>query len=260
MTSPTGRIILFVSMIATPIKTSIFIENSSLFDFITTHIPTLQTQSIIVITSKIVGLSQGRTKPATTVEDKHDLIRKEADWYIDDTISQYGVILTIKNNILIASAGIDESNANQKLIMWPTNLPTVTEELWIQLKKYYNTNHLGILITDSRITPMRWGTIGVGLSWCGFSPLNNYINTPDIFGRKLRMTKASILDGLAASAVLVMGEGNEQTPLAVIEDVPFVTFTTTPPTEEDIKNLCIEREDDLFSPILTAAPWKKGGI
>lgn len=37
------------------------------------------------------------------------------------------------------------------------------------------------------------------------------------------MTKANIRDGMAA-AVLVMGEADEQTPLAVIEHVPFVAF------------------------------------
>jgi F420-0:gamma-glutamyl ligase len=38
------------------------------------------------------------------------------------------------------------------------------------------------------------------------------------------MTKVNVADALAAAAVLVMGEGSEQTPLVVIGDVPFVTF------------------------------------
>lgn len=246
-------------MIVRPIKTSQFLENQSLIECITHSIPTIKENSIIVITSKIVSLSQGKTKKFHSKAEKINIIKEESDWYIHETESQYGVILTIKDNTLIANAGIDESNANDKLILWPDNLDRITNTLWSDLKKHYNLNHLGIIITDSRITPMRWGTIGVGLNWCGFKPLHNYIGTPDIYGRTLRMTKASHLDGLAATAVLVMGEGNEQTPLAIIEDIPFVQFCNTPTTQQERESLCIEKENDMYSPILTAAKWQKGG-
>ena len=47
-------------MIIFPIKTRIFKANGSLADFIISEIPKLKNKSILVVTSKIVALSQGR--------------------------------------------------------------------------------------------------------------------------------------------------------------------------------------------------------
>ena len=73
------------------------------------------------------------------------------------------------------------------------------------------------------------------------------------------MTKSSVLDGLAASAVLAMGEGNEQTPLVVIRDANFVVFNDTPPSSGDIEALIIDRNDDIYAPLVNSPKWKKGG-
>ncbi len=56
-----------------------------------------------------------------------------------------------------------------------------------------------------------------------------------------------------------MGEGNEQTPLAVIKNIPFVQFQDRNPTEEELDELKISLDDDLYAPLLKAVKWKKGG-
>src|SRR2546423_20425 len=81
---------------------------------------------------------------------------------------------------------------------------------------------LGIIVTDSRVVPLRWGIIGIALSWCGFEALKDYSGQPDIFGRLMKFEKTSLIDSLATAATVTTGEGNEQKPLAVIEDLPFV--------------------------------------
>jgi F420-0:gamma-glutamyl ligase len=83
--------------------------------------------------------------------------------------------------------------------------------------------------------------------------LKNYIGTKDIFSRKLIHTQANIAEGLAAAAVLVMGEGDECTPVAIIEDVPFVEFTDRPNIIDTIA-----LEADIYAPMLTKVEWKKG--
>ena len=55
-----------------------------------------------------------------------------------------------------------------------------------------------------------------------------------------------------------MGEGNEQTPLATIEDVPFVKFQSRNPTKNELNELNILFEDDLYAPLLKSINWKKG--
>jgi F420-0:gamma-glutamyl ligase len=73
------------------------------------------------------------------------------------------------------------------------------------------------------------------------------------------MTKANVPDALAAAAVLLMGEANEQTPLAIISDIPFVRFQQREPSDNELAALFIETEDDLYAPLLQAVPWQRGG-
>jgi F420-0:gamma-glutamyl ligase len=98
----------------------------------------------------------------------------------------------------------------------------------------------------------------VSIAHSGFAALNNYIGKPDIFGRIMQMTKANVADALAESAVAVMGEGSEQTPLALIEDLPFVRFQKRNPTPNELNALSISMDNDLYAPLLTRGPWKKG--
>jgi len=245
-------------MIVTSIHTTPVKSGDQLIPLFDVHIKTFQEESILVITSKIISITQGRTKTHKQVVDTSDLIADESSHYIEPSNSKYGITLSITRNTLIPNAGIDESNGNGEYILWPENPFEVASTVWQYLKKRFSLTHVGVLITDSTTSPMRWGTRGVGLSWCGFEPLNSYIGTPDIFGRPLHATKASIIDGLAAAAVVVMGEGNEQTPMATIQDVPFVRFTDMPPVQNEIDSLLIDPIDDLYAPLITAVSWKKG--
>jgi len=47
----------------------------------------------------------------------------------------------------------------------------------------------------------------------------------------------NVADALAAAAVLLMGEGKEQTPLAVLTDLPFVTFQDHNPSPAELAAL-----------------------
>jgi len=241
-------------------KTKAVVKGDNLHEVIDHALPALNNGDIVIITSKIVSICQGRIVPAGTDEEKFALIRKEAQYIIEnDATRKYHLALTVANNTLIPNSGIDESNGNSYYILWPSDPMNAAQEVWKYLKAKHNIETLGVLITDSHTTPLRWGTTGIGIAWCGFDALNNYIGVPDIFGRPMAVTKANIMDGLAAAAVVVMGEGSEQTPLAVIKNVPFVRFQKNPPTQEEKDALPISLDDDIYSPILTPAPWEKGG-
>lgn len=247
-------------MIVTPIKTEPIVASADLHSILDAALPTLSDNTVIVITSKIVSICEGRLIPHDQVDSELALIHKESDMYVDDDPARnYGITLTLNQGILIANAGIDESNGNNAYILWPKNPFESAQKIWEYLRKKYGVNNLGIIIADSRVTPLRWGTTGIGMAWCGFEPLKNYIGTPDIFGHDLRVTKQSILDGLTSAANVVMGEGNEQTPIVSISDVPFVTFVDHPPTAEERKQMNITLDTDIFAPLLSTASWKKGG-
>jgi len=240
-------------------KTKKIRPGDNLYRIFDSSLPQLTEKSVVVITSKIVALCENRVVSPQELHKKNELVPREADYYIEPKYNQYGFYLTIKNGVLVAQAGIDASNAAGKLVLWPKDAQKSVETIWKHLRKKFQLKHLGILITDSRLSPLRWGTTGVTIGYCGFAALNDYRGQPDIFGRPLKYTQTAVADGLAASAVLVMGEGNEQTPLAVVTDIPFVKFQLRIPTEGEIKKLRISLEKDVFSPFLNSPLWKRGG-
>ena len=167
--------------------------------------------------------------------------------------------MTLKNNILIPNAGIDESNGSGNYILWPANPQRSANQIRRYLGKRFGLMEIGVIVTDSKTTPLRWGTTGISLAYSGIRPLNNYIGKPDIDGRKMEATKANIIDGLAAAAVLVIGEGREQTPMAMLEDIPFVNFISRNPPKRELDSLNIDIEDDLYGELLNSVSWQKGG-
>lgn len=233
-------------------------QDKDLFAILDTYLSNFSEGSILAITSKIVAISQGDVAPIGTV-DKQALIEQEAEYFLPPATNRYGVTLTIKAGLLIPNAGIDESNGNGYHILWPRQPQQTANALRAYLCRRFNIQHAGVLITDSNVTPLRMGVTGVALAHSGFLALNNYIGVPDLFDRPLRMTQANLADAMATTAVLLMGEGNEQTPLAVIQDAGFVTFQPRDPTTEELEQLHIAREDDLYGALLTNAAWQKGG-
>ena len=216
-------------------------------------------KSIVVVASKVVAIHQGRCVKIEEGVERDKLARQEAEWYVDrDIVPGEHIMFTIKNQTIIASAGIDKSNANGYFILWPDNPNRAAKEIYNFLKKEYKTKNLGVVVSDSHVTPMRRGVIGVAIGHYGFNPLRNYIGKPDIFGEKLKVTLTNVAESLAVAAVVVMGEGKEQTPLALISDVSWVEFTED---EKKIwnKELKISMKEDLFAPMLEKVEWKKGG-
>lgn len=223
-------------------------------------IPTLKEKSIVAITSKVISIGEGRCIPINTAGDKDTLIIKEADQYLPRVSPFNWVMHTIKNNLFIPTAGIDESNAEGHYVLWPRNPKRTAKELWRWLRRMYHVRDLGVVITDSHTIPLRRGVMGISLAHFGFSPLNDYRGKPDIFGRELKMTQTDVADGLAASAVLVMGEGSERTPLAVITEVPFVQFCEKPRiSRKPFSSFEIRTKDDLYYPLFAHLKWRKGG-
>jgi len=119
-------------------------------------------------------------------------------------------------------------------------------------------SEVGVIISDSTSRPLRRGITGIVLAHSGFLALKNYVGKPDLFDRPFNLSQADIAGGLAASAVLQMGEGNEQTPIAILSDLPFVQFQDRNPNNDELNEINLTLEDDLFAPFLTVVKWEKG--
>lgn len=220
----------------TPVQTAIFEPCQNLPAFIARHLPSVKEGSIIAVSSKVAGLWEGRTAP---LKDKEKLIKKESSFALKTALCYF----TIKDGMVMTNAGIDESNIKGQLALLPKDCYKTAEVLRKELCKIYGVKKLGIILTDSMILPLRAGIITAAVAYSGFCGVKDYRGKKDIYGRKLKMTLVDIADTLAAAAGLMMGEGKEQTPFAVIEDAP-VKFTSKSRRGE----IQYPLKDDLYYP------------
>jgi putative folate metabolism gamma-glutamate ligase len=243
-------------MKVTAIKTKRIVVGDDLFAVFDESLHELRDRSVVAVASNVVSLCEGRVVRIGE-RDKEELVREEAEFYLPPD-NAYHLNLTVKNSMLGVNAGIDESNTDGYYTLWPEDPQESANRIREYLKKRFQLDHVGVVITDSKTTPLRWGVTGVAISHSGFAALKDYIGKPDIFGRVFKFEKANIADSLATAAVVVTGEGDEQTPIATIEDVPFVEFLDRNPTKEEIEMLSISMDEDVYGEMLRGMKWRKG--
>ncbi len=213
-------------MKVTPVKTKLFREGDSLPDFVRAHIRSLKEGSIVVVSSKIVSLSEKRTAPHTGKSKKPRL--------------------TLTDGIMMPNAGIDESNGNGKLVLLPKDSYSSASSLRRTLRAHYKIKKLGVVVVDSVILPLRRGVVGVALGYAGFKGVKEYKGKKDLFGRKFKFASANSADSLATAGMITMGEGSERQPLAVIEKAPVVFTGKKIPRSE----IAMPYTDDLYASLL----------
>ncbi len=118
------------------------------------------------------------------------------------------------------------------------------ERLRSTLQERTGLKEFGMIMTDSRSGPLRLGVVGVSLAFAGFHPVRNQVGDLDLFGRPLKITKVNLVDSLAAAAVLMMGEANEQCPLAMICNAPL-DFTES----WNRADLEVRSSEDMYLPL-----------
>ncbi len=221
-------------------------NNDPLLDIIIQNIKkhgrSLNEGDIIVISEKVVATSQGRvmslddvkniSEDAKTLANQYDMDERLVELILREASTILGgmhhVILTKVNDFLIANAGIDQSNAGvNNVVLLPSDLNETIKNYHKRLKFEFNMDNLGIIIADSRVQPLRKGTIGIAIATAGFEPIEDFRGKPDLFNRPLEITMRAIADDLASAAQFLLGEANEQTPVVIIKGAK-VTFTENP--------------------------------
>lgn len=195
----------------------------------------LEDNDILAVTSKIVAYAEGRVAELTDIEtsDKARELAKKfslqpefAELIMQEADKIYGgvakAVLTLKNGVLAANAGMDNKNAvSGSVVLWPKD----TEDWAKKIRKdimQKTGKRIAVLIVDSGLIPLRTGTTGLALAVAGFKPVIDYRGEKDIFGKPLLITRHAIADDLASAAHLLMGEVDEKTPIVLIRDAPVV--------------------------------------
>lgn len=215
----------------------------------------IQDFDILVISSKYLSISEGRIKRLSDVKPSEEAILLGKKYHISPEMMEliiresdeifgglYGFVLTSVHRVLAPNAGIDKSNVpKDHVVLYPKNpyesLETLRNKFLINSRK-----RIGIVLSDSRILPMRRGTTGVALACSGFEPIIDLRGTKDLFGNVLKYTSQNIADCLASIGTMIMGESDASTPVVILRGFN-VKFTDRPISSE---SLSIESKFDIY--------------
>lgn len=204
-----------------------------------THAVRLRRGDVVAVASKVVSTCEGRLRELNQVRVTELAKRFARKWSLEERLTTMvleetdeilggvrGFLLTIKNRLLTANAGIDLKNCPAgNAILWPENADASAARLRRSLEKRHGVR-VGVIVVDSRVTPMRLGTVGLAIGVSGLVPVIDLRHTADIYGRKARVTQTNVADDLASSAHLLMGETNERIGVVVARGTPVVLRDT----------------------------------
>jgi coenzyme F420-0:L-glutamate ligase/coenzyme F420-1:gamma-L-glutamate ligase len=214
----------------------------------------LEDGDIVAFADKIAAISEGRVinlervKPseeAKALAERYVLEPGFVEVVLQEADEIFGgvarALLTVKNDIIIANAGMDHKNAPvHSATLWPSNPNDTAAKLRRTLERTTG-KRLGVLLVDSHVVPMRMGTLGFALGVAGFRPVKDCRGMKDLYGKPLRITRINLADDLASAAHLVMGETTERIAIAIIRD-SNVTITD----DYDPREVVIPKEECLF--------------
>ncbi len=240
-------------MLLISIKLPLIKENDPLLDILVNTLKenneSIKEGDVLVISEKIIATSQGRimnlsnvnniSEKAINLSKKYDMDKRFVELILQESKMILGgmehVLLTKVDDFLIANSGIDQSNAGEgNVVLLPKNLKETTWNLYEEIKKLFKINNFGIIIADSRVQPLRKGTIGIAISSAGFEPIEDMRGKPDLFGRPLQITLRAVADDLATAAQFMLNEGNQQTPVVIIRGTNL-KFTENPKSFPELR-------------------------
>ncbi|MGI9309067.1 MAG: coenzyme F420-0:L-glutamate ligase [Gammaproteobacteria bacterium] len=216
----------------------------------------LENGDIVVIAQKIISKAEGRgvrlssiapspqaeALAAATEKDPRvvELILQESDEIVR---SRPGVIIAAhKSGIVLANAGIDRSNVDSDpdwVLLLPENADRSAGAIRDGLQQHFGVR-LGVVIADSVGRAWRMGTTGMALGSAGVEALENLRGNQDMFGRELQVSEHALADSVASAAELLLGEGQEGTPVVVLRGLSSGT------SKQDCSSLIRPKADDMF--------------
>jgi len=206
----------------------------------------LKDNDVIVIADKIIAISEGRvvnyektvpSEEAKILSEKYALEPGFVQVVLDESERVFGgvkrAILSINNGILMANAGVDHKNAPVGYAaLWPKNPDDTACRIRKEIEKRTG-KRVGVIISDSRVNPMRRGTVGIAIGSSGIVPVIDCRGRTDLFGKSLKITFINIVDDLACMAHIVMGETTEMIPIVLIRNANIVLDSEA--TSEQVK-------------------------
>lgn len=208
---------------------------------------TIEENDIIIVAQKIVSKAENEvlslgdimpSKEAIELADQTGRDPRIVQVYLDEASE----ILFVKGNMIItkhklgfkmSSSGVDTSNTadwgEKKVVLIPKNPDKSCSVVREGIKKQIGKT-VAVIMNDSLGRDERDGSIGMAIGIAGISHLE-LRKQKDLFGNLIN-SRIALIDELAASASMLMGQANESVPVVIIRGIPF-----TVDEQASIKNI-----------------------
>ena len=213
----------------------------------------LRNGDILVITSKIVSLSENRVVKASDIEPTQRALDIAIENDFDpvhvelalrestDIIQTRGVLITETHSGLVCNfSGIDKSNAQEgTYILLPEDSDASAHRLRDSLMKSTEKD-LAIIISDTQGRPWRKGSVNVSIGCAGISPFKYNKGKRDLYGRILKRSTVCQVDEIAMLAEPLMGQAGQQTPVVIVRGYSYLD------SEEAARDINRPKHEDMF--------------
>lgn len=200
----------------------------------------LETNDLIIVTSKVVSKSEGRVVAFDGTEDhKIALIEHEAK----RVLRRRGPlrITETHHGFISANAGIDLSNTlDGTAVLLPKEPDRSARRFRAEIRRRRHVD-VAVVITDTFGRVWRQGVTDVALGSAGVRPILDLRGTTDTNGRLLEATEVAIVDEIAGAANLVLGKA-KGTPFALLRGLDETYFGEGSVGDDIIRSA----NDDLF--------------
>jgi coenzyme F420-0:L-glutamate ligase/coenzyme F420-1:gamma-L-glutamate ligase len=174
---------------------------------------------IVVVTSKIVSKSEGRTVELAGVDPSPFAIEWSAEWDKDPAVTevvlreakrivrQVGPVLITEtqHGFVCANSGVDQSSsgAHGRLVVLPTDPDASARRIRTGLHEA--GVDVAVIVSDTFGRAWREGQTDIAIGIAGMQPIHSYIGQFDPHGHEFRVQAVCVADELASAAELVKG-------------------------------------------------------
>ncbi len=158
------------------------------------------------------------------------------------------LVVRRRNGMICLNAGVDKSNVEGRLVYarLPTNPDSSASRIRTELERL-SGKRLVVIVADTYSRPFRVGQVEFAIGVSGMEPIVDYRGQEDLFGHRLRYKFVGLADEVAAAAELVMGQGTERTPVAIVRGLSRLKRTESSALS---KKLLLGKRMDLFGKIM----------
>ena len=218
----------------------------------------LEDDDVVVVAQKVFSKAEGRivnlegVVPSDRAEKLAKVVGKSAkliELVLKETrrvvkASRETLLVEDKRGIVCINAGIDKSNVEGRdnFALLPES-PDESAEVCRKRIRELTGQNVAVVISDTYSRPFRRAQVNFAIGFAGIRPFRDYRGKEDLFGQALKVKNIAVVDEVAASAELLMGQGKEARPVVIVRGLADAQGKCD---TCGAKMLYMPREEDLF--------------